>query len=613
LSTLTPILQVNNLETVFSTAQGSTKAVDKVSFEVYPGEVVAIVGESGSGKSATALSVMRLLSTPPAQITGGEVRFQSDRFGQLDLLQASERQLQQIRGCEISMIFQDPMSSLNPVLCCGKQVAEALLLHTKLTKKEAKARVLQLFADVGLPRPESIYKAYPHSLSGGQQQRVMIAMAMACKPALLLADEPTTALDVTVQAQTLALIDQLRLQAQTAVLFITHDLGVVADMADRILVMCRGKVVETGTVHEVFTHPQHPYTRGLLACRPTLTGRPQALLPTMADFMQPEASGTAVKKQQELHTADLLPNGGCNSLRKKVNTREKELQQPLLEVENLQVHFAAGRDFWGRTRAYVKAVDRVSFAIYPGETVALVGESGCGKTTLGRAVLRLLEPTGGRILFQGHDLAQLDEEALRRRRRYLQMIFQDPYASLNPMHTVGEAIIEPMRVHKLYARESERRGKAMELLEKVGLSDEHFDAYPQHFSGGQQQRICIARALALQPDLLVADEAVSSLDVSVQAQVLNLLNQLKQESGMSYLFITHNLAVARHMADRILVMHEGRIVESGTPEQVYLNPQQAYTRTLLSAVPGGGIKDMMAARQRREILQTVVPATSLPA
>ncbi|MFT2009671.1 ABC transporter ATP-binding protein [Pontibacter sp. 13R65] len=608
MATLIPILKVSALETVFSTHRGSTKAVDKVSFEVYPGETVAIVGESGSGKSVTSLSVMRLINTPPGRIAGGEAIFQSERFGQVDLFKLPEKKMQEIRGNEISMIFQEPMSSLNPVYTCGKQVAEVLLLHTNISEKEARIRTIQLFEKAKLPRPEKIFDAYPHEISGGQKQRVMIAMAMACEPAILIADEPTTALDVTVQARMLELIDELRVKENTAVLFITHDLGVVAEIADRILVMYKGKLVEQGKVLDIFTNPQHPYTKGLLACRPKLSAKAQSILPTVTDFMYEDEQGNLLEKKPQVlepSLADVVNNyvGTVTDIKQK---RENQEKPPLLQVENLKVYFPIKKGFFSRTTDYVKAVDGVSFSINPGETIGLVGESGCGKTTLGRALLRLVEPTAGRILFDGVDIAQLSPEELRKSRRNFQMIFQDPYASLNPMHTVGDAIMEPMYVHKLYSNEKERRGKAMELLEKVGLMPEHFQRYPHEFSGGQRQRISIARALALQPKCIICDESVSALDVSVQAQVLNLLNKLKQEFQITYIFITHDLSVAKYMSDRILVMSKGQIVESGTPDQLYQNPQQEYTRTLISAIPKGEPEDIVAAQQKRELLKAGV-------
>ena len=585
-----PLLSVENLTVDFQSQRGRTRAVAGVSFAVDRGEVVAIVGESGSGKSVTSLALLGLLARPAARIESGTARFESEKLGQVDLLQLTEAQLQQVRGNDISMIFQEPMTSLNPVLTCGYQVVEALLLHTSLNKQAAEARTIELFTEAQLPRPAQIFKAYPHEISGGQKQRVMIAMAMACRPALLIADEPTTALDVTVQARILQLIRDLRREYGTAVLFITHDLGVVAEIADRILVMYRGRVVEQGTVLDIFTNPQHPYTQGLLACRPHLSiGK--ARLPVVADFMQVDAAGNLVARaggvgQEPLKVsfAELRPNSD-NSKTFPVEQMRSTPVEPLLQVEDLRVYFPIRKGFFSRTTSFVKAVDDVSFTIYPGETVGLVGESGCGKTTLGRALLRLTEPTAGRILFEGTDLAALPAGELRHRRREFQLVFQDPYAALNPMLTVGEAILEPLRVHGVGGSRAEQKARVRELLRTVGLSDDAEQRYPHEFSGGQRQRICIARALALRPKLIVCDESVSALDVSVQAQVLNLLNDLKRELGITYLFITHDLSVARFMSDRLLVMSQGKIVESGPAAEVYANPQHPYTQQLLAAIP----------------------------
>lgn len=601
----TPLLKVTDLETVFSTDRGLTKAVDKVSFEIYPGETVALVGESGSGKSVIALSIMQLLHTPPGKIAGGKAFFQSERFNQVDLLSLQDKQMQQVRGNEISMIFQEPMSSLNPVVSCGKQVAEVLLLHRKISKKEAKSHVIALFEKAKLPRPEKLYDAYPHEISGGQKQRVMIAMAMACEPSLLIADEPTTALDVVVQARMLSLLDELRVKENTAVLFITHDLGVVAEIADRILVMYKGRLVEQGKVLDIFTNPQHPYTRGLLACRPKLSAKPQAVLPTIADYMYEDEQGIIREKKPQAYEPSLVDvvNGYVQTVTNLKQKNENRQKPPLLQIEDLKVYFPIRKGIFARTVDYVKAVDGVSFEVQQGETIGLVGASGCGKTTLGRALLRLINPTGGRVLFDGLDIASLHSEELRKSRKNLQMIFQDPYASLNPMHTVGDAVMEPMHVHKLHRTERERRGKAFELLERVGLLPEHFKRYPHEFSGGQRQRISIARALALQPKFIICDESVSALDVSVQSQVLNLLNKLKQEFQMTYIFITHDLSVAKYMSDRILVMDKGQIVESNVPQQLFLNPQHAYTRSLIEAIPRVEPEDILAARNRREALK----------
>jgi peptide/nickel transport system ATP-binding protein len=586
-----PLLSVQNLTVDFHAQRGHTRAVAGVSFEVGRGEVVAIVGESGSGKSVTSLALLGLLAKPAARIASGTARFESEKLGEVDLLHLPEAQLQQVRGNDISMIFQEPMTSLNPVLTCGYQVVEALLLHTTLSAKEAEARTIGLFTEAQLPRPEQIFKAYPHEISGGQKQRVMIAMAMACRPALLIADEPTTALDVTVQARILQLIRDLRHEHGTAVLFITHDLGVVAEIADRILVMYRGKVVEQGTVLDIFTNPQHPYTKGLLACRPRLSiGKTR--LPVVADFMDTDAAGNLTARANE--GGNGFAEAPASQLRTNSDTAKTfpVEQKPrstadaaLLQVENLQVYFPIRKGFFTRATSYVRAVDDVSFIIYPGETVGLVGESGCGKTTLGRALLRLTEPTAGRILFEGTDLARLPAGELRHRRREFQLVFQDPYAALNPMLTVGEAILEPMRVHGVGGNRAAQKARVRELLCTVGLSEDAEQRYPHEFSGGQRQRICIARALALRPKLIVCDESVSALDVSVQAQVLNLLNDLKRELGITYLFITHDLSVARFMSDRLLVMSQGKIVESGPAAEVYAHPQHPYTQQLLAAIP----------------------------
>ncbi|TGD77989.1 ABC transporter ATP-binding protein [Hymenobacter wooponensis] len=658
-----PILSVRNLTIDFSSHRGDTRAVENISFDLRRGETLAIVGESGSGKSVTSLALMGLIPLPPGRITSGEARFQSEALGEVDLLKLSEEQLQQVRGNDIGMIFQEPMTSLNPVYTCGSQVVEALRLHTTLSAKEAEARTVELFRMAQLPRPEKIFSSYPHEISGGQKQRVMIAMAMACNPAILIADEPTTALDVTVQARMLHLIDDLRRQHNTAVIFITHDLGVVAEIADRIMVMYRGRVVEQGPVLDIFTNPQHPYTKGLLACRPKLSvGKKR--LPVVADFMREtadggfiatetaptqllaneigEAGGVASQNGIEttktfpvehpvsrpetplfgLETAPSLESGqplletpsvGVDAVSEidvpstvasepavayeatAASAGSATGARPLLEVRDLNVHFPIRKGFFNRTTEYVRAVDGVSFDIYPGETVGLVGESGCGKTTLGRTLLRLVEPTSGSILFEGVDLANLPAGELRRRRREFQMIFQDPYAALNPMLTVGEAIQEPMQVHGVGGTRQQQKARVLELLRTVGLREEHYLRYPHEFSGGQRQRICIARALALQPKCIICDESVSALDVSVQAQVLNLLNDLKREFGITYLFITHDLSVARFMSDRLLVMRQGQIVESGLAAEVYANPQHEYTQQLLAAIPKDEPSDIRAA------------------
>lgn len=548
---------------------------------------------------------MRLLDTTPGQIATGQVVFQSKKYGEVDLLQLPEKQMQHIRGNEISMVFQEPMSSLNPVYTCGKQVTEALLIHNTLTKKQAKERTIQLFEKARLSHPERIFDAYPHEVSGGQKQRVMIAMALACEPSILIADEPTTALDVTVQARVLRLVDELRIKENTAVLFITHDLGVVAEIADRILVMYKGKIVEQGKVIDIFTNPQHPYTKGLLACRPKLTAKKQTILPTVSDFMFEDEQGNILERKAQIlepSLEDVVSNyvGTVRNIKHQQENKQKPL---LLQVENLKVHFPIKKGFFGRTTGLVKAVDDVSFEVRPGETIGLVGESGCGKTTLGRALLRLIEPTEGSITFDGQNVVQLTPEELRNSRRNIQMIFQDHYTSLNPMHTVSEVIVEPMQVHNFYSSDKERHGKSLELIEKVGLTKDYLHRYPHELSGGQRQRVSIARALALRPKCIICDESVSALDVSVQAQVLNLLNRLKQEFHITYIFITHDLSVAKYMSDRILVMNRGKIVETGTPEQIFRQPQEEYTRNLISAIPKGEPEDIITAQQKRKAIK----------
>ncbi|MFC6996565.1 ABC transporter ATP-binding protein [Rufibacter roseus] len=597
----TPLLQVNQLQIEFATQQGLIRAVDTISFQLQKGETLAIVGESGSGKSVTGLSLMQLIQTPPGQITGGTALFNSPQFGSVDVLSLPEKQMQKIRGNEISIIFQEPQSSLNPVISCGKQVAEALLIHLPISKEEAYARTVALLDKVKLPRPEKIFHSYPHQLSGGQKQRVMIAMAMACQPSLLIADEPTTALDVTVQAEILKLLNQLRLEQEMAMLFISHDLGVVSEIADRILVMYQGKMVEEGTVVDIFTNPKHPYTKALLSCRPSLKKKVQ-VLPVVSDFMEVDDLGQVREKPVKVpHLIGLAVEKTTNEVLFSQNQQpETLLPQPLLQVKDLYVDYTISRGFIFKEKEYIQAVKGVSFDVFPGETVAIVGESGCGKTTLGRTLLRLIEPTAGQILFNGADWTKLEPEDLRKWRKDFQMVFQDPYASLNPYMRIGEAIMEPMQVHRLFISKRERKQRALELLETVGLLPEHFHRYPQEFSGGQLQRICIARALVLEPTCIICDEVVSALDVSVQAQVLNLLNRLKREFNLTILFITHDLAVAKFMADRLLVMQAGHIVEQGPAEQIFSQPRQVYTKALLEAVPTGELEDILTAQQKRK-------------
>jgi peptide/nickel transport system ATP-binding protein len=560
-----PLLQIKNLQVDFITELGTTTAVNNISLEVNAGEILAIVGESGSGKSVSALSILQLLPTPPAKYASGEILFSADGRRAVDLIRQGPEELRSIRGNEIAMIFQEPMTSLNPVFTCGFQVQEAIRLHRKVSREEARQQTIRLFEQVRLPNPTDMFRRYPHAISGGQKQRVMIAMAMSCRPALLICDEPTTALDVTVQKTILELIRELQQQQQMGVIFITHDLGVVAEVADRAVVMYKGSIVEQGSVTEIFTKPQHPYTKGLLSCRPILHAKGERL-PIVSDFLE--------KKDTNAVAPD--------------TTRHSFYPEPteaLVEVKNLRVWFPSKKTFLGKTLEYVKAVDDVSFSVLKGETLGLVGESGCGKTTLGRTLLRLIEPTAGQIIYDGIDLTAKKRDELKSLRKYIQIIFQDPYSSLNPRLTIGSAIAEPLRVHNVIAGPKQRKEKVIELLEKVNLQASHFDRYPHEFSGGQRQRIVIARALALNPSFLVCDESVSALDVSVQAQVLNLLNDLKKEFGFTIIFISHDLAVVRYISDRIMVMNKGKIEETGEAEAIYASPQKEYTKQLIAAIP----------------------------
>lgn len=573
------LLQVDNLTVQF----GKTfTAVDGISFTLEKGQTVGIVGESGSGKSVTSLSIMRLIASPPGKITNGSIIYNNRTGQKVDLASLNEDAIRAYRGNEIAMIFQEPMTSLNPVLTCGYQVAEALRLHKKLNKKEARAKTIELFNKVKLPRPEAIFDSYPHEISGGQKQRVMIAMAISCDPAILIADEPTTALDVTVQAEIIQLLKELQQEHGMGIIFITHDLGVIASIAQRVVVMHRGKVVEEGEVHDIFKNPKHPYTRGLIACRPTL-GRKLRRLPTISDFMS-EGERTIIAPNIDIQNHFQSLTISDNETKERRNTLESQI--PLLKVENIRNWFPIRKGFFSLTKDYVKAVDDVSFEVYPGETLGLVGESGCGKTTLGRTILRLIEPTSGKITFKGTNINSLNASQMRAMRKHMQIIFQDPYSSLNPRMTIGEAIMEPMRVHKLHSNDKTRKEKTIDLLERVSLKAEHFNRYPHEFSGGQRQRICIARAIAVEPEFIICDESVSALDVSVQAQVLNLLNELRDKFGFTYIFISHDLAVVKFMSDRMIVMNKGKIEEAGYPDDIYANPKSDYTRKLIAAIPG---------------------------
>lgn len=608
---MTELLEIDRLKTYFHTDAGTVKAVDELSVKIRLGETLGLVGESGSGKSVTSLTIMRLLPDIGASIEGGRISF----LGK-DLVQIPKRDMPSVRGKDIAMIFQEPGTSLNPVFRVGDQVAEAILLHEPVSRADARQRTLDLFREVGIPNPEMALDKYPHEMSGGQKQRVMIAMALSCNPKLLIADEPTTALDVTIQAQILTLIRKLRDERGMAILFITHDLGVIAEIADEVAVMYRGKLVEYDSVRNIFSNPSHPYTKGLLACRPRLETT-RRRLPTVADYMTStvDDDGRLIITEKELSagrlaeiegrgrgrllhpvpaTADATPADalGTSSQVTYVPTG----QQPLLQVKNLLVHYPIKKGLLRRTVGHVKAVDGISFDVYKGQTLGLVGESGCGKTTTGRAILRLINITGGSVMFEGMDWTTMSQSRLRRERRRMQIVFQDPYSSLNPRLTVESMLTEAMSVHRLGSSPRDRIQRAAALLEEVGLLAEHLHRYPHEFSGGQRQRLCIARALAVEPDFLICDESVSALDVSVQAQVLNLLKDLQEKRGLTYIFISHDLSVVKFMSDMMAVMNAGKIVEFGPSDQIYADPQDDYTRRLIAAIP----QPSMEAIERRE-------------
>ena len=583
------LLEFKNLVTEFHTEGNTIKAVNDISFCLNKGETIGIVGESGSGKSVTSLSAMRLIPNPPGIISGGEIIFHESTGRSIDLLKISEQEMRKFRGNDIAMIFQEPMTSLNPVFTCGDQVMEAIMLHQKLNKSEAEILTLELFEKVKLPDPKRIFNTYPHQISGGQKQRVMIAMAMSCQPSVLIADEPTTALDVTVQKTILELMKQLQAQNDMGILFITHDLGVIAELADKVVVMYRGKIVEQGSVLEIFKNPKHPYTKGLLACRPPLDKR-YTFLPTVSDFMNIDKDGVILDNGISIEdfTKDL-------AISEKERTENQEIlfsKKPVLEIKNLKTWFPVKSGFFGKVTSHVKAVNDVSFDVYPGGTLGLVGESGCGKTTIGRSIIRLEEATSGNIIYKGKDVCSMNADELRVFRKEVQIIFQDPYSSLNPRMTIGNAIMEPMQVHGILEDDIKRKLKVEELLLKVNLDPLHFNRYPHEFSGGQRQRIGIARALAVNPKFIICDESVSALDVSVQAQVLNLLNELKQEFELTYIFISHDLSVVKYMSDRMVVMQQGEIEEMGDADQIYHNPKTEYTRKLIEAIPEGKIEDI---------------------
>ncbi len=555
---INPLLSVKNLSISFKKEDTYRRVLHSINFDVQKNEILGVVGESGSGKSITALAVMQLLKN--AKVEGDIV------FNQLNLNYTTE--IENIRGKKISMIFQEPMSALNPSMKCGRQVSEILLQHENINETEPNNEVINLFERVKIPMPKQAFEKYPHELSGGQQQRVMIAMAIACKPDLLIADEPTTALDVTVQNDIISLIQELQKRTQMSVLFISHDLALVSEIAHKTLVMYKGEVVEYGPTDRIFKHPKNEYTKALIAARPSLEIRLKKL-PTVDAILGKSNFSKKISKKERAKKHKQLYNGS-----------------PLLEVVNLEKMYYSNIGILKKQTGF-KAVDDVSFKLYEGETLGLVGESGCGKSTLGKAILQLDKATAGSVFYRGHDLQKMSKREIRKLRKEIQIIFQDPFASLNPRLTVGAAIMEPMTVHKLYKNKSERKLKALELLEKVGLEAACFDRYPHEFSGGQRQRIGIARTIAVEPKLILCDESVSALDISVQAQVLNLLNALKEDYGFTYIFISHDLAVVKYMADQLLIMNQGKIVESGEADDIYKAPKNAYTKRLIDAIPKG--------------------------
>jgi len=565
------MLEVRNLQVKFKTRDGFVEAVKDTSFTLNKGETIGIVGESGSGKSVTSLAIMRLHNSTNTVINGEVL------LNDTDTLQLPEDEMRGIRGNRIAMIFQEPMTSLNPVLTCGFQVTEAIRFHLGVSKKEAKEKTIKLFNEVQLPRPEAIFDSYPHQLSGGQKQRVMIAMALSCDPEILIADEPTTALDVTVQKAIIELLLRLKADRHMSLIFISHDLGVVSEIADRVIVMYKGNIVEEGTTKAIFSAPKHPYTKGLLACRPSPDYKLKKL-PIVADFLDAEDRSVSVESIREKYS---YKGNEIKDRKQKLYT-----QRPILQINELCTWFPVGAGLLSNKKAFVKAVNEVSFDVYPGETLGLVGESGCGKSTLGRSILRLIEPTSGNVSFEDTDLRTLSKNDMRNMRRDIQIIFQDPYSSLNPRLTVGDSLMEPLQVHQLYENNTKRKKRVLELLERVNLPTSYFYRYPHEFSGGQRQRIVIARALALQPKFIICDESVSALDVSVQAQVLNLIRELQQEFNLTYIFISHDLSVIKHISDRIMVMNKGEIIETGDPDDIYYRPKEEYTKKLISSIPG---------------------------
>ena len=556
-------MSVQDFTVSFGNKEKSIEVLHQISFDVFENEILGIVGESGSGKSVTSLSIMGLLPKKTAH-RSGSIQFEGE-----DLLKIKEKEFREIRGKEIAMIFQEPMSALNPSLKCGKQVSEILELHLNLKSSEAKKETISLFEKVKLPRPNEIYNSYPHQISGGQMQRVMIAMAIACKPKLLIADEPTTALDVTVQKEIISLLKSIQQETKMAMLFISHDLNLVSEIADRVMVMYKGEVVENTTTYAIFKTPKAAYTKALLEARPALDVR-LATLPTIASI----ADKSFVPKE-------IRPIERARRL-KHIYTKK-----PLLEISNLKKYYFSSMGFFSTPKIAVKAVDEVTFSVFEGETLGLVGESGCGKSTLGKTILQLEKATSGSIKYKGKELTTLTKSEIRNLRKEIQIIFQDPYSSLNPRLTIGRALMEPMEVHKLGNSKKERKEKVLSLLESVGLDASYFHRYPHELSGGQRQRVGIARTIAVEPKLVICDESVSALDISVQAQVLNVLNELKNDFGFTYIFISHDLAVVKYMSDQLLVMNKGKIAELGDADEIYANPRTEYTKKLIGAIPKG--------------------------
>jgi peptide/nickel transport system ATP-binding protein len=554
------MLQVHNLTVKFLSGKVENEVVKKISFDLKENKILGIVGESGSGKSVTSLAVLGLL--PKNTIQEGTIF-----FDEKNLLKISDKELQQIRGNKIAMIFQEPMSSLNPTLTCGSQVAEVLKQHTGLNKKEMYQEVISLFQKVKLPLPDRIFNSYPHQISGGQKQRVMIAIAIACKPDLLIADEPTTALDVTVQKEIILLLKELQKENKMSILLISHDLSLVSEIADDVIILFKGEIVEKGNTTDIFHSPQHDYTKGLINSKPNLNQRLKKL-PTVEDFIKNKIfTDVYTKRERDAYHSKIYR------------------LKPLLEIVDLKKYFNTSVGF--TRKPLIKAVDTISFKLYEGETLGLVGESGCGKTTLGRSIMQLEKVTSGKIFYKGKDITHLSKTALRNLRKEIQIIFQDPFSSLNPRISIGNAILEPMNVHGVLSNYKERKVYVIELLKKVGLEEDHFNKYPHEFSGGQRQRIGIARAIALKPKIIICDESVSALDVSVQAQVLNLLNELKSTFNFSYIFISHDLSVVKYMSDQLVVMNKGKIEEIDDADTIYKTPKSEYTKNLIDAIPKG--------------------------